>query len=707
MRESIRDSVLGLMRESAYNPLDVKELCKIFSVGKADRDIFLDILKDLEQEGLIFKTKKDRYGVPEKMNMKVGRLTVHPRGFGFVLSNVEGEEDLFIPSEAMQDAMHNDKVIARIVKMSENGKRMEGEIVRVIEREITQVVGRYEASKDFGFVVPDNKKITKDIFISKRDSMKAKTGEIVVCKITKWAKKNRSPEGEIIEILGKKGDPGVDILSIIRQNNLPEDFPKKVLSEVEGINETIEQEEIEKRRDLRNEKIFTIDGADAKDLDDAISIKKLDNGNYLLGVHIADVTHYVKERKPLDKEALKRATSVYLVNQVIPMLPKKLSNGVCSLHPAVDRLTLSVSMEIDKKGKVVKHEIFESVINSKARMVYEDVSDILENEDADLKKKYEDLIPDFLLSNELAKILMERRRSRGAMNFEFPESKIIINEKTGLVDYVGKYERRIANKIIEEFMLVCNETVAEQFFFMKMPFVYRIHENPSGEKIQELSKFLSTFGYRIKGDTEEIHPKSLQAILDEIEGKKEELVISTLMLRSLKQARYSPECSGHFGLAAKYYSHFTSPIRRYPDLQIHRIIKEVLRGSMNEGRIEQLKPIVANASEQSSLKEREAEEAERQVENLKKAEYMSKRIGEEYDGIISSVTSFGIFVELDNTIEGLIRLNTINDDYYIFDAENYQLIGEHRKRMFRIGDEVKIRVDSVSIEMREINFVLV
>ncbi|MBP2027544.1 ribonuclease R [Acetoanaerobium pronyense] len=703
---NIKDKVLMLMKEEAYRPLSKQELVQIFEIGKKDKEIFYDVLKEMEEEGLIYKTKKEKYGVPEKMNMYVGRLSVHPRGFGFLDIGVEGERDIFVPANGLNGAMHGDKVIARKVASETAQSRVEGEVIKIIERGTTEVVGRYEGSKNFGFVVSENKRITADVFIPKKDSMDAKTGHIVVCRITKFPQKGRNPEGKIIEILGKEGEKGVDVLSIIKQNGLPEEFPKKVLREAEDISDSIDKNEIEKRLDLRSHNIYTIDGADAKDLDDAISIEKLENGNYKLGVHIADVSHYVREGQPLDKEAIKRGTSVYLVDTVIPMLPPKLSNGVCSLHPDVDRLTLSCIMEISPKGKVLDHQIVESVINSKARLIYEDVSDILENDDKEKAKEFSGVLDELRLSEELARILMERRFSRGAMDFDFPESKIIMDEAGNVVD-IKKYDRRIANKIIEEFMLIANETVAEQFHWAQIPFVYRVHENPDPEKMQNLASFISAFGYSLKGEIEDMHPKELQKLLEDIEGTKEELVISTIMLRSLKQARYSPQGTGHFGLAAKYYCHFTSPIRRYPDLQIHRIIKEYLKGKIVEQRLENLKVIVEKAAEQSSIREREADEAQRQIEDLRKAEYMVQHIGEEFEGIISSITSFGMFIELYNTIEGLIRLHDLSDDYYIYDEKNLTLMGEHTKKTFKIGDRVKIKVDNVNLSMREINFTLV
>ncbi|NSJ92233.1 ribonuclease R, partial [Coprococcus sp. MSK.21.13] len=590
-------------------------------------------------------------------------------------------------------------------KEIKEGKRSEGEVIRILDRVNKTVIGSFEDSKNFGFVVPDEKRIYQDIYIPKGNTMGAHSGDIVIAEITKWPEKRRSPEGKIVEILGKKGEKGIDILTIIKKYNLPEEFPEKVQKYTENIPDEIKEEEYNNRMDLRDKKIITIDGEDAKDLDDAISIEKLPNGNFYLGVHIADVSHYVKEKNPLDKEALKRGTSVYLVDRVIPMLPKKLSNGICSLNPKVDRLTLSCFMEIDKTGKVLNHKVVESVINSSERMTYTDVNKILKDNDQQLIKKYDYLMENFKLMEELCKILYKKRINRGAIDFDFEECKIILDEEGKPVE-IKPYEREIGNRIIEEFMLVCNETIAEYMFWANIPFVYRIHEEPDSEKLQHFNEFVYNLGYSIKY-SKEIHPKALQEVVEKVKGKKEETVINTLLLRSLKQAKYSPECVGHFGLAARYYCHFTSPIRRYPDLIIHRIIKEYIKGRTTEKRIKKLEGEVAYASVQSSEMERLAEEAEREVDDLKKAEYMSERIGEVYDGIISSVTAFGLFVELPNTVEGLVHISTLLDDYYVYDERGLRLIGEKTKKIYRLGDEVKIKVDKVDLDSYEVYFALI
>ncbi len=700
-----KEKLVEFMKEKAYKPMLKEELSAIFSISKKEQSDFYKVIDEMEKEGLVIKTNQSRYGIPEKMNLVVGRLQGHENGFGFVIPENKDLKDIFIPAAFLDGALHGDKVVAKVTSNRGNNKSDEGEIIRILERVNDRIVGTFEESKSFGFVIPDDSRINMDIFVPKAHKNGAKTDQKVVVEITKWPEKRRNPEGKVIEVLGYKDDVGTDILAIIKQFRLPEEFPTNVVNEVKNIPETISQGEISRRVDLRDKTVFTIDGADAKDLDDAISIEKLENGNYKLGVHIADVTHYVEENTPLDKEALKRGTSVYLVDRVIPMLPKKLSNGVCSLHPNVPRLTLSCFMEIDNKGTVVSHKIVESIIESKERLIYTDISDILENDDAELKDRYKDIYHELKISEELCKILTAKREARGSIDFDFPEAKIILDENGKPIE-VKKYERRIANRMIEEFMLVCNETVAEYMYWAEMPFVYRVHEEPNEDKINEFNKFIHNFGYHIKG-VQKIHPKELQALIKKVEGTKEETVINTLMLRSLQKAKYTPECLGHFGLAVKYYCHFTSPIRRYPDLQIHRIIKHFVNDEMTPSKIKKLSVTVFRASEQSSIRERLADEAERETDDLKKAEYMSERINEEYEGVISGITHFGMFVELDNTIEGLVRISSLIDDYYRYDQENYCFIGERTKKTYRIGDVVKIRVIKANIAKKEIDFELI
>ena len=701
----IKQTLLSFMREEAYRPMDIQELVSVFDINPDEYKSFKKVLKTMEREGLIVRTKKDKFGVPERLGLVSGKLEVHQKGFGFLIPDTEGEKDVFIPSSSMNGAMNGDKVLVQITREDINGKKREGEVTEVLDRANKKIIGVYEDSRNFGFVVPEDSRLNQDIFISKKDRNGASEGDLVICEIVKWADKRRSPEGVVKEVLGKKGDRGLDILTIIKKYGLPEEFPDKVLNYAENIEKEIPEKEYSRRVDLRNLRMVTIDGEDAKDLDDAVSIERLDNGKFRLGVHIADVTHYVREKNPLDREALKRATSVYLIDRVIPMLPKKLSNGICSLNPKVDRLALSCFMVIDNKGKVIQHEIQETVIKTSERMTYTDVTKILENNDEELIKRYDYLVDDFKAMEELCNILREKRMRRGAIDFNFEESKIILNDLGKPID-IKPYDRAIANRIIEEFMLVCNETIAEHMYWTNLPFVYRIHEEPDEEKLEKFKEFIYNLGYVVRWG-QETHPRALQDILDKVKGKKEETVVSTLLLRSMMQAKYSPECVGHFGLAAKYYCHFTSPIRRYPDLQIHRIIKEQLNGKIDEKRAGKLSGIVEVASKQSSEMERLAQEAEREVDDLKKAEYMQERIGEEFSAIISSVTSFGLFAELPNTIEGLIHITALDDDYYVYDEAHLCLIGERTKKVYRLGDEVKVRCTRVDIDNREVYFDLI
>ena len=701
----IKDTLLEFMREEAYRPMDIQELVSVFDINPDEYRAFKKTLKTMEKEGLIFRTKKDKFALPERLGLITGKLQAHAKGFGFLIPEIEGEKDVFIPSSFINGAMNGDRILVQITREDKNGKKREGEVIQILERGNTKIIGVYEDSKNFGFVIAEDTRISQDIFISKKDRNGAKDGDVVVVEVTKWPEKRRSPEGVVKEVLGQKGDKGLDILTIIKKYGLPEEFPPKVQAFAAGIDEEIPLKEYKRRKDLRDVRMVTIDGEDAKDLDDAVSIERLDNGRYRLGVHIADVSHYVREKNPLDKEALKRGTSVYLIDRVIPMLPKKLSNGICSLNPKVDRLTLSCIMVIDGSGKVLDHEIVESVIRTNERMTYTDVTKILKDNDPELSKRYDYLLDDFKAMEELCNILYKKRTKRGAIDFEFEESKIILNEFGKPID-IKPYEREIANRIIEEFMLVCNETVAEHMFWSHLPFVYRIHEDPDEEKLEKFREFIYNLGYIVKWNGE-VKPRNLQEILEKVKGKKEETVVSTLLLRSMMRAKYSPECVGHFGLAAKYYCHFTSPIRRYPDLQIHRIIKEFINGKIDDDRSKKLTALVDYAARQSSETENIATEAEREVDDLKKAEYMLDRIGEEFEGIVSSVTSFGMFVELPNTIEGLIHITALDDDYYIYDENHLCLMGERSKKIYRLGDFVKVRCSKVDIPNREIYFDMV
>lgn len=703
----LKEVILNFMKEEAYKPMEIPEIAKIFNINKNEYKSFKKAIKTMEKEGLLARDESDKLGLAQRMGVITGKIEIHDRGFGFLIPDIEGIKDLFIAKTNLMGAMNGDRVVAKIIKEGRNGKRTEGIIINIVERVNKNIVGIYEDNKSFGFVLPEDKRIQNDIFISKKDRNGAKKGQIVMVEITRWPDgKRKNPEGKVVEILGRPGDKGIDIDIIIRKYNLPEDFPPSVLNSALDIEDFITEDEIKGRLDLRNVKMVTIDGEDAKDLDDAVSIERLENGNFKLGVHIADVTHYVKERSVIDKEAFKRATSVYLIDRVIPMLPKKLSNGICSLNPKVDRLTLSCIMEVNRQGKVVNHTIAQSVIKTNERMTYTDVTKILRDNDVELIERYKDLVDDFKAMEELCKILRKKRLDRGAIDFDFEECKIILDEKGKPID-IKPYERAIANRMIEEFMLLANETVAEHMEKLKVPFVYRIHENPDAEKLEKFKAFIYNLGYNDITWGEEVNPKALQRVLDKFKGENEETIISTLLLRSMMQARYSPECAGHFGLAADYYCHFTSPIRRYPDLQIHRIIKEYLNKELTENRSKKLVSIVDSAAKQSSEMERVAQEAERDVDDLKKAEYMKDRIGEIFEGMISSVTGFGAFVELPNTIEGLVHITSFRDDYYIYDEDRLILIGERNKKIYRLGDKLKVLCSKVDILSREIYFEIV
>lgn len=706
-----QEILLDFMRETAYKPLTYDELVSHFAIeDSASFKAFEDLLSELEQDGRIVLTRNNRYGVPERMDLLRGRLQAHAKGFAFLIPDDRDHPDVYIHANDLKGAMNGDIVLIRITSKSPSGGRMEGEVVRIVKRGVLQTVGVFQSLETYGFVLPDDKRINRDIFIPKQSFGGAVDGEKVVVRIVNYPEGRAAAEGEIIEILGHKDDPGVDILSVIRKHQLPEAFPAEVMREAEQAPDSITEEEIvqQGRRDLRGLNIVTIDGADAKDLDDAVNVQRLENGNYKLGVHIADVGYYVREGSELDKEAYDRGCSVYLVDRVIPMLPHRLSNGICSLNPKVDRLTMSCEMEFNEHMKVVKHDVFTSVIRTKERMTYSDVRKIVEDEDPELLERYSPLIEDFRLMKELAMKLRGARMRRGAVDFDFEESKIIVDETGKAIDIV-KRERSVAEQIIEEFMLAANETVAEHFHWLKVPFLYRIHEDPDQEKLQNFMAFAANFGYHVKGRGNSIHPRALQDLLEQIEGTKEQTVISTMMLRSMKQAKYDAESTGHFGLAAEYYSHFTSPIRRYPDLVIHRVMREVLEngGALTEKRHEYLASRMPDIAQQSSERERVAVEAERDTEQLKKAEYMQDKVGEEFEAMVSSVTSFGMFIELENTVEGLIRLSALTDDYYHFDEAHMALIGERTSKVFRIGDEVKIRVAKVNMDDHTIDFELV
>ncbi|MDF2924782.1 MAG: ribonuclease [Paenibacillaceae bacterium] len=827
--------LLNFMRETAYKPMTYQELEKHFQLENASEfKEMLKLLNRLEDAGEIYRTRNERYGVPERMNLLKGRMQVHAKGFGFLLPEDKDHPDVYIHANDMGGAMNRDTVLVRVSTKGPAGGRMEGEVVKIVARAVSQLVGTFENHETYGFLIPDDKRIIRDIFIPQDKFMGAVTGMKVVVNIVSYPEGRAAAEGEVVEILGHKDDPGVDIISIIRKHQLPESFHEEVLAEAEQVPEVIREEELQGRRDLRGKRIVTIDGEDAKDLDDAVNVERLDNGNYRLGVHIADVSYYVTENSALDREAYMRGCSVYLVDRVIPMLPHRLSNGICSLNPRVDRLTMSCEMEIDAGANIVNHEIFTSVIKTTERMTYTNVRKILQYleltggqgkgqgqvrqageqgaagrvlgqeleeqggiqergqeqvqepggkhgetagqaqrqeleeqggiqeqvqlgssnlagvelaaelatgeerkqdsllrtvegaeqavgpdsmaaleqeqllaEGAVLVERYAHLVDDFKLMEELAGKLRNKRMNRGAIDFDFQESKILVDEK-GKPTAIVKRERSAAEQLIEEFMLAANETVAEHFYWMKVPFIYRIHEDPDAEKLFHFMEFISNFGHTVRGKGNTVHPRALQTLLEDIKGTKEETVISTVLLRSMKQARYEAESVGHFGLATEFYSHFTSPIRRYPDLIIHRVIREVLeKGSLSDERVEYLAARMADIAKQSSDRERVAVDAERETDALKKAEFMLDKVGEEFDGIISSVTNFGIFVELDNTVEGLIRLSDLADDYYHFHENLHALVGERTSRMFRIGDEVRVRVARVSMSEHTIDFAMV
>lgn len=703
----LAERLLSFMKEEAYKPLTVEELEEAFQLEDADEFKKLIItLNKMEEKGLIVRTRANRYGVPEKMNLIRGTLVGHARGFAFVEPDEPGFDDVFIPPGELNHAMHGDKVLVRLSPKT-SGARQEGTVIRILERGIKEIVGTYTESKNFGFVIPDDKKIVNDIFIPKNASNGAVEGHKVIVRLTSYPEGRMSAEGEVVQILGHKNDPGVDILSIIHKHQLPLSFPDDVLKQANETPDEIKSEEIKNRRDLRNELIITIDGEDAKDLDDAVTVTKLNNGCYKLGVHIADVSYYVKEGTPIDREAFARGTSVYLVDRVIPMIPHRLSNGICSLNPKVDRLTLSCEMIVDEYGNVVQHDIFQSIIRSAERMTYSNVNKILIEKDEQLREKYQEIVPMLEDMAELASILRKKRMLRGAIDFDFKEAKVLVDEKGKPYDVIIR-ERSVAERLIEEFMLLANETVAEHFHWLNVPFIYRIHEKPNEEKLRRFLEFITNFGYVVKGTGNNIHPRALQQILDEVRGKPEEMVISTVMLRSMKQAKYHPESVGHFGLSTEFYTHFTSPIRRYPDLIVHRLIRKyLLEGKIDEKTQMKWASILPEIAEHSSNMERRAVDAERETDDLKKAEFMLDKIGEEFDGIISSVTNFGMFVELPNTVEGLVHVSYMTDDYYHYDERHYAMIGERTGNVYRIGDEITVRVVNVDKEERSIDFEIV
>ena len=734
--EQRKKMIYDFMCNNMYVPMKIKELAIVLGVKKEQRPELEAILADLMAEGRIECSKRGKYSKSEIKKM-IGTFTAHPKGFGFV--SVEGEtEDIFIPESQVNGAMHMDTVEVTVSPVT-TGRRREGTVVKILERGMKQVVCTYEQSKTFGFAVPDNPKFGSDIFIPQERSKGAVSGHKVVVEVTSYGKKDRKPEGKVVEILGHINDPGVDILSLVRAYGLPVEFDEKVLKQVENVAKPVSEADMAGRMDLRDWQMVTIDGEDAKDLDDAVSVT-MDGDNYILGVHIADVSNYVQEHSALDVEALKRGTSVYLVDRVIPMLPHALSNGICSLNQGENRLALSCIMTINPKGEIIDHTIAETVICVDRRMSYTQVKNILEAyhaanaQDASVEKvdgrqdgadretesvsdvnvrrqqeallgEYEALVPMFVRMEKLAGILRGKRMKRGSIDFDFPETKVILDAQGNPID-IRPYDRNVATKIIEDFMLAANETVASDFYWRELPFVYRTHENPDTEKIQKLSTFINNFGYTLHIGADEVHPKELQKLLQKIDGTKEEALISRLTLRSMKQARYTIDNTGHFGLAADCYCHFTSPIRRYPDLQIHRIIKESLRGRLNEKRIDHYEHILPEVAKHSSEMERRADEAERETVKLKKVQYMEQHIGEAFEGVISGVTEWGFFVELENTVEGLVRVTELTDDFYQYYEDTYELVGEATNRRYKLGQKVQVRVEHCDRIMRTIDFAL-
>lgn len=696
--------------DKEYRPMRIKTMAAVLSVPKEDREEFRRLLEELVAEGRIYADARGCYRV-RKGEVVTGTFSGTARGFGFVVpENAESGGDIFIPERETKGALHGDLVQAQITEADGAGKRREGTIVKIIRHANEYVVGTYEKAKNCGFVIPDNPKFGSDVFISREHSKGAVSGHKVYVKITDFGNERKHPEGRVMEILGHINDPSSDLDTVLKTYGLSAEFPEEVMQQIEEIPEELTEavisEELKKGRlDLRGELTVTIDGEDAKDLDDAITISK-ENGRYRLGVHIADVTHYVREQSPLDCCALKRGTSVYLINKVIPMLPHKLSNGICSLNAGTDRLALSCLMELDENGKLLGYRIAESVIRVTRRMSYTEVERILteapKNQDA-FALEYGELLPKFPLMQELSELLRERRRKRGALDFDFDESKILL-DNAGRPLEIKPYERNRATRLIEDFMLAANETIAENFYWQEVPFVYRIHEKPDEEKLKKLKVFCQNFGFPMKIAQDGVHPKELQKLLEKIDGTPEEALIARLTLRSMKQAKYTTDCEGHFGLAASYYCHFTSPIRRYPDLQIHRIIKENLHGTLTEERKAHYRQILPEVAAQSSRTERTAEEAERDVEKLKKVEYMAERLGEVYEGMVSGLTNWGIYVELPNTIEGVIPLADLTDDFYVYDEERYTLIGERFHKTYRLGQHITVQVVAADKLEKRIDF---
>ena len=694
-RQMLTDMILN---NELYVPMKAKEIAMLLDIPKAKRSELMEVLDSLVADGTIGVSKKGKYMKPENVAL-VGTFESTSRGFGFVVIP-DREDDIFVKANDTMNAFYHDKVKVVITTEKNGGKRAEGKIVAIVEHEVKEVVGTFQKNRTYGFVIPDNAKINCDIFIPQEFMNGAVEGSKVVASICDYGSQSKNPQGKVTEVLGHIDDPGVDIMSIIKAYDLPVEFPESVKKAINDISDVVSEKDKAGRVDLRNVQMVTIDGEDAKDLDDAVSISK-EGPVYHLGVHIADVSHYVTEGSALDKEALKRGTSVYLVDRVIPMIPHKLSNGICSLNQGEDRLALSCLMDIDEKGNIVGHRICETVINVDRRMSYTSVKKILVDNDTNEIMKYKELVPMFHMMEEAAELLRKKRFARGSVDFDFPESKIILDENGHPTD-IKPYDRNVATKIIEDFMLAANETVAEDYFWQDMPFLYRTHENPDPEKMRKLATFINNFGYTLRL-SDDLRPKEIQKLLSEIEGSDAENLISRLTLRSMKKAKYTTECVGHFGLAAKYYCHFTSPIRRYPDLQIHRIIKENLHGGLSPKRAAHYDAILPDVAVQTSAMERRAADAERDTDKLKMAEYMEQFVGETFDGVVSGVTAWGVYVELPNTIEGMVSINNMKG-FYTFDEEHYEMVGELGNRSYKLGQKVKVVVIGTDKILRTIDF---
>ena len=703
-KKNIKEEILDFMRKSCYAPMTAEELLEALSDKEFSATRFWQELLKLEENGEIIKTRFETYGLPEKMGLVAGRFQLTSKGFGFVIPDNKGDRpDVFIPPRALNGAMNNDRVLAR-VNNDAHGKKPEGEILRIITHANNKVVGIFHQSGDFAFVTPDDKRIGQDVYVMRRNFKGAKDGQKVVVEITEWPMEHRKAEGRITEILGNIGDVGLEILSIIKQNDLPLEFPEEVIEASKKVPKSIKSSELQGRRDLRDRAVVTIDGEDAKDLDDAVYVERLDENTYLLGVYIADVSYYVTEDSILDKEAHMRGTSVYLVDRVLPMLPERLSNGICSLNAGEDRLSMACEMQIDLKGKVVAYDIFPAVIHVRHRLSYNIVREILAG-NAELRSKYEDILPMVGQFEELREILHEKRVKRGSIDFDLPEQKVILDEKLKPIEIVQRVHGN-AESIIEEFMLAANETVAQHMHKQKWPFIYRVHDIPAEEKMQELGKLLANFNIKFK-PSEETKPMEIQKAVKAIAGRPEERLVTTVALRSMRQAVYQTDNVGHFGLAAKYYTHFTSPIRRYPDLLVHRLLRHWMQQpKLTKEESEKLEEKLVVAAEHSSIRERLAADAERATVELKMAEYMAGHIGEEFDGVVSGVTAFGMFVELENGVEGLVHISSLMDDYYEYYEERYALVGTHSKKMYRLGDKVRIEVLRVDISEVSIDFIM-